>query len=69
MRPFIGPLALLLCACTLSGDPGTTDPGESTAAPDDEVVLERVESEEETFRVVQLLDGLEHPWAVDWLPD
>ena len=69
MRPFIGLLSLLLCACTLSGDPGTTDPGESTAAPDDEVVLERVESEEETFRVVQLLDGLEHPWAVDWLPD
>lgn len=31
--------------------------------------MERVESEEETFRVVQLMDDLEHGWAVDWLPD
>ena len=69
MRPFIGLLSLLLCACTLSGDPGTTDPGESSAASDEEVVLERVESEEETFRVMETVGDLEHPWAVDWLPD
>jgi glucose/arabinose dehydrogenase len=67
MRTLIGLLALVLCACTLGNDPGTSE--SSSAAPDGEVVLERVESEEETFRVVRLLDGLEHPWAVDWLPD
>ncbi len=67
MRALIGILSFVLCACTLSGDPGTSE--SSSAAPDDEVVLERVESEEETFRVVKTVDGLEHPWAVDWLPD
>jgi len=41
----------------------------SPAALDGEVVLERVESEEATFQVVRVLDGLEHAWAVDWLPD
>ena len=34
-----------------------------------EVVMERVESEEETFQVVQLADNLEHPWAVAFLPE
>jgi glucose/arabinose dehydrogenase len=67
MRPFIGILSLLLCACTLSGDPGASET--SSAAPDDEVVLERVESEEESFRVVKTVDSLEHPWAMAWLPD
>ena len=67
MRPFIGILSLLLCACTLSGDPGASET--SSAAPDDEVVLERVESEEESFRVVKTVDSLEHPWAMTWLPD
>lgn len=69
MRSLIGVLSLVLCACTLNGDPGATDSGETVAAPDDEVVLEQVESEEEAFRVVRLVDSLEHPWAVDWLPD
>ena len=41
----------------------------SPASLDGEVVLERVASEEATFRVVRLLDGLENAWAVDWLPD
>ena len=67
MRSFIGILSLLLCACTLSGDPGASET--SSAAPDDEVVLERVESEEESFRVVKTVDSLEHPWAMAWLPD
>ena len=31
--------------------------------------IEVLESEEATFRVVRMLDSLEHPWAVDWLPD
>jgi glucose/arabinose dehydrogenase len=70
MRILIGVLSLVLCACTVSGDPGASgDDGTAVATPDEEVVLERVESEEETFRVVQVLDSLEHAWAVDWLPD
>ncbi len=40
-----------------------------TETVDDEVVIDRVESEEATFRVVKLVSGLEHPWAVAWLPD
>jgi glucose/arabinose dehydrogenase len=32
-------------------------------------VADSVVSEAATFRVVRLADGLEHPWAVDWLPD
>ncbi|MFB6271781.1 MAG: PQQ-dependent sugar dehydrogenase [Salinibacter sp.] len=67
MRTLIGILALVLCACTLGSGSGPSET--SSAAPDEEVVLERVESEEETFRVVKAVDGLKHPWAVDWLPD
>ncbi len=39
------------------------------AAPAGDVVIERVDSEAATFRVVQLLDELEHPWGMAWLPD
>ncbi|MCC5812696.1 MAG: PQQ-dependent sugar dehydrogenase [Ectothiorhodospiraceae bacterium] len=28
-----------------------------------------IESEELSYRVVQVVSGLEHPWAVNWLPD
>lgn len=37
--------------------------------PEGEIVRARVESELATFRVVRVVDGLRHPWAVDWLPD
>ncbi len=33
------------------------------------VVAERVESEAETFRVVRVADGLDHPWSIAFLPD
>lgn len=46
--------------------PGVVSSGTSQ---DGEVVMEDVESEAATFRVVRVVDGLEHPWAVDWLPD
>ncbi|MFO8154681.1 MAG: PQQ-dependent sugar dehydrogenase [Thiohalospira sp.] len=36
---------------------------------DGEVVLERIASEEHDFRVVRLAEGLDHPWAVAFLPD
>jgi glucose/arabinose dehydrogenase len=52
-----------------SATDGPTDDVGSPAPMDGEVVLERVQSEVATFRVVRLLDGLEHAWAVDWLPD
>ena len=67
MRTLIVLLSLVLCACTLGGE--ADPPDSSSAASDDEVVLERVESEEATFRVVKTVGGLEHPWAVAWLPD
>ncbi|MFP4080504.1 MAG: PQQ-dependent sugar dehydrogenase [Ectothiorhodospira sp.] len=41
----------------------------SGASPDGGIVKDRVESEAATFRVVRVLEGLRHPWAVDWLPD
>ena len=34
-----------------------------------ETVIDRVETEAATFRVVRLLDGLDHPWSMSWLPD
>lgn len=63
--------ACLLSACTVNGEPESANesPEPGTSEPDGEVVLQRVESEEATFQVVRLLDGLEHPWAVAWLPD
>lgn len=69
LRLLIPLLSLALMGCS-SGD--GVDAGEassSQALPDGEVVIDEVESEEATFRVVRMLDRLEHPWAVDWLPD
>ena len=62
-----GVLSLALSACAFGEDPTPSD--SSTVTTDEEVVLERVESEEETFRVVRVVDSLAHPWAVAWLPD
>ena len=62
-RLLIPLLSLALFACG-SGD---SDPADSS--PDREVVTDTVDSEEATFRVVRTVDSLEHPWAVDWLPD
>ncbi len=65
MRSLFGVLALVLCACTL----GDISPSDQGPRSDETVVLERVESEDATFRVVRTVDSLAHPWAVDWLPD
>lgn len=59
-------LALFACGPNDGSDPAGTS---STALPDEEVVVDTVKSEEATFRVVRTVDSLEHPWAVDWLPD
>jgi len=67
MRTLVAVLSFTLCACAL----GDNSDGASTDPPsvDETVVLDRVESEEETFRVVRTVKNLEHPWGVDWLPD
>jgi len=68
-------LSISLCACGSGdeSDPSASDAAaatpEASATTDGKVVVDRVESEEATFRVVQLAEELEHPWAVDWLPD
>ncbi|MEF8940454.1 MAG: PQQ-dependent sugar dehydrogenase, partial [Salinivenus sp.] len=62
-RLLIPLLSLFLFACG-SGDGG---PADSSSGPD--VVVDTVDSEEATFRVVRTVDSLEHPWSVDWLPD
>jgi len=69
MRSLIPLLSLVFVACgATDGDP-VDDPSAAAAPPDREVVMERVESEEATFRVVRMVDSLEHPWGVGWLPD
>lgn len=35
----------------------------------EQIVEESVNSEKADFRVVKVVEGLEHPWAVNWLPD
>ncbi len=57
-------LSVLLAAC--SSSPPSPD---TSAVPTGDVVIEMVQSEAATFRVVRLIENLEHPWAVAWLPD
>ena len=67
LRPLALVLTFVLCACNTGGD---AESAQATVSPPDrEVVLEKVESEEATFRVVKMVDSLAHPWGVDWLPD
>jgi len=60
-------LGLMGCGSGDGADPGGTAAAQTL--PDGEVVIDEVDSEEATFRVVRMVDRLEHPWAVDWLPD
>ena len=70
IRLLVPLLSLLLFGCASDESP---DSATASAAPAstraENVVAERVESEKATFRVVQMVDSLAHPWAVDWLPD
>lgn len=67
MRSFIHtPIAALAALVFLTG---MACSGDVLTDVTDEIVIERVESEEATFRVVQMAEGLQHPWAVTWLPD
>jgi glucose/arabinose dehydrogenase len=68
MRYVLPLLTFVFFACgATDGDPA--DPAASASSTDREVVVDTVASAEATFRVVQTADSLEHPWAVDWLPD
>lgn len=58
-------VSILLIGCNSSA----AEQVEDTTGFPVEVVLERVQSEEHDFRLVRVLDGLERPWSVDWLPD
>ncbi|MBK1691978.1 PQQ-dependent sugar dehydrogenase [Ectothiorhodospira mobilis] len=60
-------LFLVLFPLLFPGSFAHADP--DGASPDGEIVRARVESELAAFRVVRVVDGLRHPWAVDWLPD
>jgi len=44
-------------------------PAAAEVAVDNEVIAEQVQSQAATFRVVRIVSGLEHGWALDWLPD
>ena len=63
-------LSLVLFACGSSeGADATQAPSSSSAPTAGTVVVDTVASEEATFRIVQTVDSLKHPWGVDWLPD
>lgn len=63
-------VSLALFACGSADDAGPAEsPPPDTTASGEIVTVDRVESEEETFRVVQVAGDFEHPWGVDWLPD
>jgi aldose sugar dehydrogenase len=59
----------MLIFLVVAADKGDQHSAEPALSGEGEVVLDRVESEAETFRVVRLIDNLQHPWAVAWLPD
>ncbi len=52
--------------CTSEATPPRVSP---LGLDDGTVVVDRVVSEDATFRVVRVLEGLDHPWSVAWLPD
>ena len=67
MRFLIPLLSLALFACGSSDGPDSASA--DGPASDGAVVVDTANSEEATFHVVRTVDSLEHPWAVDWLPD
>jgi len=60
LMPILFSTIILLAGCGNDSSVG------STVAEGDTL---RVDSTEESFTVVQLTGGLEHPWGMDWLPD
>ncbi|PZO43589.1 MAG: hypothetical protein DCF17_05815 [Shackletoniella antarctica] len=69
--PALAPLAILLalgsCAASVSSPPSSGDPPEAAqveavADTEEPVIVDSVEP-------VTVVDGLEHPWGMAWLPD
>ena len=67
-RSLIHRLALVLLPGAIPALGAQPEAG-TKAVPEAVVVLDEVDSEAATFRVVRVVSNLEHPWAVDWLPD
>lgn len=59
-------ISQLACGAVLSGAASAAYADVSVV---DDSVATGIESEEATFSVMQVVSGLEHPWAVAWLPD
>lgn len=57
---------LLFISCQDNETPVT--PGENNNDEEYEVLIERVNSDVESFRVVRVAGNLEHPWGMAWLP-
>jgi len=64
-------VALLGCGAESSqvSSDNNNDPASDTSGSQGEVVIDRVESEEVDFQVVQLAENLENPWGLAFLPD
>lgn len=58
-------ILLIGCNNTAAEEPGRQNDFDQPG----EVINERITSEEHDFRLVRVVDGLEHPWSVTWLPD
>ena len=73
LYPFAFLLALFVfvAACDVDGEFAETEPvdGDEASLPAEEVIQERVETEDQDFRLVRVLGELENPWAVTWLND
>jgi aldose sugar dehydrogenase len=58
-----GASLLSVAAVAAANDP------EDRVTVEERVVAERLEGEDAVYRVVQVVGGLHHPWALAWLPD
>jgi len=66
----MAPAAAAACLLAFPAVGASQDtPPENRVSTDERVVAEPVASEAAALRVVQVVGGLEHPWAVTWLPD
>lgn len=63
-HPLKNLLATAACAAAFTSGARSAEPSVV-----EKTIEEHVASEHADFRVVQLVSGLEHPWAVAWLPD
>jgi len=61
-KPFLLPVFFLLAYFTIQS--ANTQPSVTHR-----VIENDITSEELNFRIVQIVENLEHPWAIGWLPD